>query len=99
MRVVIAGAHGKIGMRLGRRLVERGDDVTGVVRNPDHSADLAAIGVEPAVLDLEAAPADAGAASLAGADAVVFTAGAGPGSGVARKDTVDRAAAVLLADA
>ncbi|MGW4296869.1 NAD(P)H-binding protein, partial [Micromonospora chersina] len=36
---------------------------------------------------------------LTGADAVVFAAGAGPGSGAARKDTVDRAAAVLLADA
>ena len=36
---------------------------------------------------------------VTGADAVVFAAGAGPGSGAARKDTVDRAAAVLLADA
>ena len=99
MRVVIAGAHGKIGMRLGRRLAERGDAVVGVVRNPAHAGDLSAIGVEPVVLDLEAASVDDVAAVLAGADAVVFSAGAGPGSGVARKDTVDRAAAVLLADA
>ena len=34
-----------------------------------------------------------------GADAVVFAAGAGPGSGAARKETVDRDAAILLADA
>jgi uncharacterized protein YbjT (DUF2867 family) len=99
MRVVIAGAHGKIGMRLGRRLTGRGDEVAGIVRNPGHSADLAAIGVSPVVLDLEAAGVDDVAAALEGADAVVFSAGAGPGSGVARKDTVDRAAAVLLADA
>jgi len=99
MRVVVAGAHGKIGLRLGRRLAERGDAVTGVVRNPGHAGDLEAAGVEPVVLDLEAASADDVAAALAGADAVVFAAGAGPGSGVARKDTVDRAAAVLLADA
>jgi uncharacterized protein YbjT (DUF2867 family) len=99
MRVVIAGAHGKIGMRLGRRLADRGDAVVGVVRNPAHAADLEAIGVEPVVLDLEAASVDDVAAALDGADAVVFSAGAGPGSGVARKDTVDRAAAVLLADA
>jgi uncharacterized protein YbjT (DUF2867 family) len=39
------------------------------------------------------------AAALDGADAVVFAAGAGPGSGAARKDTVDRAASVLLAEA
>jgi uncharacterized protein YbjT (DUF2867 family) len=99
MRVVVAGAHGKIGMRLGRRLAERGDEVAGIVRNPAHAADLSAIGVEPVVLDLEAAAVDDVAAALAGADAVVFTAGAGPGSGIARKDTVDRAAAVLLANA
>jgi uncharacterized protein YbjT (DUF2867 family) len=99
MRVVIAGAHGKIGTRLGRRLADRGDAVAGVVRNPAHAADLEAIGVEPVVLDLEAASVDDVAAALDGADAVVFSAGAGPGSGVARKDTVDRAAAVLLADA
>ena len=99
MRVVIAGAHGKIGMRLGRLLAARGDTVAGVVRNPVHAADLEAIGVEPVVLDLEAASVDDVAGVLAGADAVVFSAGAGPGSGVARKDTVDRAAAVLLADA
>lgn len=99
MRVVIAGGHGKIGMRLGRLLAGRGDVVAGVVRNPAHAADLEAIGVEPVVLDLEAASVDDVAGALAGADAVVFSAGAGPGSGIARKDTVDRAAAVLLADA
>jgi len=99
MRVVIAGAHGKIGLRLGRRLAGRGDEVVGIVRNPDHRADLSAIGVRPVVLDLETASADEVAAALVGADAVVFSAGAGPGSGVARKDTVDRAAAALLADA
>jgi len=99
MRVVVAGAHGKIGMRLGRRLADRGDEVAGVVRNPGHAGDLTAAGVEPVVLDLEAASVDDVVAVLGGADAVVFSAGAGPGSGVARKDTVDRAAAVLLADA
>jgi uncharacterized protein YbjT (DUF2867 family) len=39
------------------------------------------------------------AGHLRGADAVVFAAGAGPGSGAARKETVDRDAAILLADA
>src|SRR5690349_1287081 len=99
MRVVIAGAHGKIALRLGRRLTGRGDEVGGIVRNPAHAADLEAIGVRPIVLDLEAADVPTVAAQLDGADAVVFSAGAGPGSGLARKDTVDRAAAGLLADA
>ena len=99
MRIVLAGAHGQVARRLGRLLSGRGDSVVGIVRNPDHSADLTGDGVSPVVLDLETASVDDVARVLDGADAVVFAAGAGPGSGVARKDTVDRAAAVLLADA
>ena len=99
MHVVIAGGHGKIGLRLAASLAGRGDVVTGVVRNPDHTAEVERAGATAAVLDLETATAAELAAVVAGADAVVFAAGAGPGSGVARKDTVDRAAAVLLADA
>jgi nucleoside-diphosphate-sugar epimerase len=99
MRIVIAGAHGQVARRLGRLLSARGDTVIGIIRNPTHAADLTADGVEPALMDLESAPVADVAAAAAGADAVVFAAGAGPGSGAARKDTVDRGAAVLLADA
>jgi uncharacterized protein YbjT (DUF2867 family) len=99
VRVVIAGGHGKIGLRLAALLAARGDVPVGVVRNPDHRADLERAGAVPVVLDLESAGAVELADQLRGADAVVFAAGAGPGSGAARKDTVDRAAAVLLADA
>ncbi|MGY1619122.1 NAD(P)H-binding protein [Geodermatophilus sp. SYSU D00691] len=99
MRVVVAGAHGQVARRLGRLLSVRGDTVVGIVRNPDHAADLEADGVQPAVLDLERASPDDVAEVLRGADAVVFAAGAGPGSGAARKHTVDHGAAVLLADA
>lgn len=99
MRVVLAGAHGQVARRLTRLLSGRTDEVIGIVRNPDHSADVSADGARPAVLDLESASVDDVAAVTSGADAVVFAAGAGPGSGTARKDTVDRAAAVLLADA
>ncbi|MDT0274969.1 SDR family oxidoreductase [Blastococcus goldschmidtiae] len=99
MRIVIAGAHGQIARRLGRLLSGRGDTVVGLVRNPDHTADLESDGVDPAVLDLESATVEELAEVLHGADAVVFAAGAGPGSGEARKHTVDHGAAVLLADA
>ncbi|MDK3256266.1 SDR family oxidoreductase [Blastococcus capsensis] len=99
MRIVLAGAHGQVARRLGRLLSDRGDTVLGLVRNPDHRADLEADGVTPVVLDLESAAVDQVADVASGADAVVFAAGAGPGSGAARKDTVDRGAAVLLADA
>ena len=99
MRVVIAGAHGQVARRLGRLLSARGNTVVGIVRNPGHRADLETDGVEPVVLDLEQASVDDVAGVVRGADAVVFAAGAGPGSGVDRKHTVDHAAAVLLADA
>jgi uncharacterized protein YbjT (DUF2867 family) len=99
MRVVIAGGHGQIALRLTRLLAGRGDTVVGLVRNPGHVADVAAAGGEARVVDLEHENVDEVAKAVAGADAVVFAAGAGPGSGAPRKDTVDRAAAVLLADA
>ncbi|GAA5152258.1 NAD(P)H-binding protein [Pseudonocardia eucalypti] len=99
MRVVIAGGHGQIALRLERLLAARGDRVVGLVRNPDHVDDVRATGAEAEVVDLEVVTAAQLAERLYEADAVVFAAGAGPGSGAARKDTVDRAAAVLLADA
>ncbi len=99
MRVVVAGGHGKIALLLTARLGERGDTVVGIVRNPDHVEDVRAAGGDAVVLDLERATVEEVTAVIAGADAVVFAAGAGAGSGAARKDTVDRAASVLLADA
>ncbi|WBB68690.1 NAD(P)H-binding protein [Micromonospora sp. WMMD812] len=99
MRVVIAGGHGKIARLLERHLAGRGDTAVGLIRNPDHAAALTAAGAAPVVCDLEHADVTEVAGHLAGADAVVFAAGAGPGSGATRKDTVDRAAAALLADA
>ena len=99
MRVVIAGGHGQIALRLTKLLSGDGHEVVGLVRNPDHEADLAAAGGQAAVLDLEQADVAAVAGVLSGADVAIFAAGAGPGSGKARKDTVDRAAAALFADA
>ncbi|SUA34880.1 NAD-dependent epimerase/dehydratase [Mycolicibacterium smegmatis] len=97
--MVIAGGHGKIALILERLLADRGDSVVGLIRNPEHAADVKAAGAEPIVLDLEKAAVDEVAGAVRGADAVVFAAGAGPGSGAARKQTVDRDAAILLADA
>lgn len=99
MRTVIAGGHGQIALRLERLLAGRGDEVAGIIRKPEQAAALREAGAEPVVLDLESASAGEVADVLRDADAVVFAAGAGPGSGVARKETVDRDAAVLLADA
>lgn len=99
MQVVIAGGHGQIALRLERLLTMRGDTAVGLIRNPEQAGDLASNGATAVVIDLEKATVDELAAEVRGADAVVFAAGAGPGSGAARKDTVDRGAAALLADA
>lgn len=97
MDVVVAGGHGKVGLRLLRRLAERGDRARGLIRNPDHAADLEAAGAEPVLSDLERE--DDLAPHVEGADAIVFAAGAGPGSGPARKQTMDLGGAVKLIDA
>jgi uncharacterized protein YbjT (DUF2867 family) len=99
MRVVIAGGHGKIALLLERLLAGRGDQAVGLIRNPAQVAGVHQAGAEAVVCDLEAASAEDVAALPAGADAGVFAAGAGPGSGAPRKDTVDRAASVLMAGA
>ena len=98
MRVAIAGGHGQVARQLSRALTARGDVPVALIRQLGHVDDVVADGAEPVVLDLERANARDVAEAIAGADAVVFAAGAGPGSGVERKDSVDRAAAGLLAD-
>jgi uncharacterized protein YbjT (DUF2867 family) len=99
MRIVIAGGHGQIALRLERLLSSGGHEVAGLIRRAEQAGDLRDAGAEPVVLDLESASVEEVAAVLEGADAAVFAAGAGPGSGADRKDTVDRGAAVLFADA
>lgn len=99
MRVVIAGGHGQIALRLERQLARAGHEAVGIVRNPDHLADLEQAGARGVVLDLEQASVGDVTEVVRGADAVVFAAGGGPNSGAARKETVDKGAAVLLADA
>jgi uncharacterized protein YbjT (DUF2867 family) len=97
MDVVVAGGHGKVGLRVLRLLADGGHRARGLIRNPDHAADLSAIGAEPVVCDME--QLDDLSECCAGADAVVFAAGAGAGSGPERKRTVDYGAAVKLMEA
>ncbi len=99
MDIAIAGGHGKVARRLARLLVARGDHVRGLIRNPGHADDLRADGSEPVACDLEADGVDEVAAAIAGADAVVFAAGAGAGSGAERKWTMDRDGAIKLLEA
>jgi uncharacterized protein YbjT (DUF2867 family) len=99
MNVVVAGGHGRIGRSLSRLLAAHGDRARGLIRDPRQATDLEADGAEPVVCDLEAAGPGEVAKAIAGADAVVFAAGAGPGSGAARKRTMDRDGAIKLIEA
>jgi uncharacterized protein YbjT (DUF2867 family) len=94
--VVVAGGHGKVALRLLRLLAARGERAKGLIRDPAQAADLEAAGAEPVLVDLEREEITE---AVAGADAVVFAAGAGPGSGPERKRTVDYGGAVKLIDA
>ena len=96
MRVAIAGGHGQIALRLAKIMSERGDEVVALIRNPDHADEVRSAGAEPAVVDLEHASEDEVANAINGSDAVVFAAGAGPGSGSERKETMDYGGAVKL---
>ena len=96
MRVAIAGGHGQIALRLAKLLSQRGDEVVALIRNPDHADEVRRTGAEPRVVDLEHASEDDVAQAIDGSDAVVFAAGAGPGSGPERKDTMDYGGAVKL---
>ncbi|MFT0762174.1 SDR family oxidoreductase [Scrofimicrobium sp. R131] len=93
--VAIIGGHGKIAQLLTRLLVSRGDRVLSVVRNQAYFDELASLGAEPIIADIEAMDARDLAPALTECDAVVFAAGAGPGSGVRRKRTVDYGGSIL----
>ena len=97
-RIAVIGGHGKVALHLARILTERGDEVTSVFRNPDHTDDVAATGAEPVVADIEQLDTNALARLLTGHDAVVFSAGAGGGN-PARTYAVDRDAAIRVTDA
>jgi uncharacterized protein YbjT (DUF2867 family) len=100
VRVLIAGAHGKTARRLTRILVGEGHEVRGLVRKEEQTGDVASDGAEPVLVDLEAEEVSGGVGrAVEGCDAIVFAAGAGPGSGDARKETMDYGGAVKLIEA
>jgi nucleoside-diphosphate-sugar epimerase len=99
MDVVIAGGHGQIALHLSRMLSARGDTVRGIIRSASQEDDLDEVGARAVVLDMEQSTVEQLSAVVSGADSVVFAAGAGPGSGAERKETVDYEAAVKLRDA
>jgi uncharacterized protein YbjT (DUF2867 family) len=98
-RVAIIGAHGKVAQQLMRVLYDLGDDFVGVVRSDEHAEDVYRLGGEGVLLDIEASGAEELAAAIEGCEAVVFSAGAGAGSGIERKRTVDYGGSVKAQEA
>jgi uncharacterized protein YbjT (DUF2867 family) len=98
MKVLVLGGHGKVALLLAPLLAERGDEVISVIRNPDHTDEVAATGAQPLVLDVESADEAALRTAVEGSDAVVWSAGAGGGS-AERTYAVDRDAAIRTMDA
>jgi uncharacterized protein YbjT (DUF2867 family) len=99
MKVLVAGAHGKTARRLVRMLTQDGHEVRGLVRKEEQMPDVESDGAEPVLVDLEEEGVEAVGRAVEGCDAVVFAAGAGPGSGTARKETMDYGGAVKLVEA
>lgn len=95
MKVLIAGANGQIGRYLVRLLSEAGHEARAMIRDESQADEMRDLGGTPIIADLEGDITG----TAASCDAVVFTAGGGPGSGAAKKETVDRQGAVKLIDA
>lgn len=97
MLISIIGGHGQIAMLLHPILIDKGHRVRGIIRKAGQAPDLREAGAEPVVCDIE--EQDDISEAVGPADAVLFAAGAGPGSGAARKWTVDRDGAIKLIEA
>ncbi len=97
-RIILFGGHGKVALLTEPILAGRGDEVTAVIRNPDHVSAVRAAGATPVVADIEQLDVDALAELISGHDAIVWAAGAGGGN-PARTIAVDQDAAIRTMDA
>ena len=96
--ILIIGGHGKVALLTAPLLAERGDEVTSVIRNPDHAPDVESTGATARIADIEKLDTEQLAELFRGQDAIVWSAGAGGGS-AERTYAVDRDAAIRSMDA
>ncbi|WP_430784219.1 SDR family oxidoreductase [Actinoplanes sp. G11-F43] len=97
-RIVVIGGHGKVARLLLPLLTDAGHQVTAIIRNPDHTAAVAATGASPLVADVERLDTGALAELFTGHDTIIWSAGAGGGDPT-RTFAVDRDAAIRSMDA
>jgi uncharacterized protein YbjT (DUF2867 family) len=95
VRVLVAGANGQVGKHIVRLLAEQGHEARALIRDESQASGLRELGGNPIVADLEGEVAH----TVEGCDAVIFSAGGGPGSGAEKKETIDRQGAVKLIEA
>ncbi|WP_142828389.1 SDR family oxidoreductase [Planococcus soli] len=98
MKVAIIGANGKVGSKLGRILVDRGDEPVGFIRKAEQAGQLEAQGIQTVLADLIETSAEDFSRLLKSCDAVVFSAGAG-GAGEELTTAIDGAGLVKIAKA
>lgn len=94
MEILVAGAHGNTGQRILDLLAKDGHTVRGLIRDPDQSSTIEALGARPVVGDLEGDLTEA----VAGTDAVIFAAGSGGHTGPEKTVDIDQDAAKRLVD-
>jgi len=98
MHIFQVGVAGGVGSRLAKLLVARGDSVSGMFRNEEQRARVAALGATPVIGDLIRDSIDELARKIAGHDAVVFSAGA-HGTGTENTTLIDGEGLKKAADA
>lgn len=98
VKVFIAGAAGKVGRRLAKRLADRGHGVSALHRRPEQRAELLSLGAQPVQGSLTELDVQSLARLMAGSDVVVFTAGAG-GAGIEQTNAIDGRGLEICVDA
>ncbi|RBP67911.1 putative NAD(P)-binding protein [Brevibacterium sanguinis] len=99
MHIAIVGGHGQIALKATELLLTAGHEVTSIIRRPEQVEEIEALGAQARVCDVETADAAELAAAIAGADALVFAAGAGPGSTIEAKRGIDLGGSLKSIDA
>ena len=96
--IAIIGGHGKVALHLARILTDTSHSVSSLIRDPQQSADITAVGATPVIADVENLTSEQLAKLRGGYDAVGWSAGAGGGN-AERTYAVDRDAAIRSMDA
>lgn len=93
MKILVIGAHGRVGQRIVNQLNDNGDDVLAGLRDEKQFNTFTGAHITPTLLDIQQITVADLTQLMTGADAVVFSAGAG-GGGYDRTMLIDLDGAV-----